>query len=558
MFTLSDIERITLEKQAQFRPARDDQFRLLCGAAVSTPRTPDGTLDRERIETHVGGLVERGADVVAVSTATWIAWFAAASAGAVPEAWTRREGEFLFSFLFAITVLVIACPCALGLATPTAVMVGTGLGARFGVLIKGGLPLETAHAASHVIFDKTGTITLGKPAVTNVVAFDSRGVDASRLLYLAASAEASSEHPVGAAIARAGRRADKKEGRKGFLAVESFEAFPGRGARCALRGGTTVTLGNARFMRECGVEMSGAVAEAVRAEEEKGQTCVIAHVADAEPLKKEFGAESSEFSRGDAAGRVVLRGPPAGLVCVSDPVRPEAAEAIAALAARGVRASLVSGDNWRVARAVAASVGIRRVVAEALPADKVDAVREAQRDARALRGRGGKSAVLVVGDGVNDAPAMAQSDLGIAIGAGTDVALEAAGVVLVKSDLRDVIAALDISRVAFRRIRINLFFSLAYNALGIPIAAGALYPLIKTRLPPEVAALAMAASSVSVVMSSLHLTGYRPPVGSAAAAAAARRDAAAAARGIPARRAPPRGETELADGGGGYAVGVMP
>ena len=480
--------------------------------------------------------------VVATATATWIAWFAAANAGAVPTAWTEREGTFLFSFLFAITVLVIACPCALGLATPTAVMVGTGLGARFGVLIKGGLPLETAHAASHVIFDKTGTITLGAPAVTNVVAFDQTTIDANRLLYLAASAEASSEHPVGKAIARAGRER-ASGGKDGFLAVESFEAAAGRGALCELRGGMVVTLGNARFMRERGVEMSGAVAETVRAEEEKGQTCVIVHVA----------SQTSSHSAEPANGIRESAGPPAGLVCVSDPVRPEAAEAIAALTARGVQATIVSGDNWRVARAVAAKVGIARVVAEALPADKVDAVRLAQRDARAA-GRGG--AVLVVGDGVNDAPAMAASDLGIAVGAGTDVALEAAGVVLVRSDLRDVVAALDISRVTFRRIKLNLFFSLAYNALGIPIAAGALFPVLGTRLPPEVAALAMALSSVSVVLSSLHLSTYRPPVGSVAAAVARRRCEIAGVREI--AREPRRFETELADGGGGYAVGVTP
>ena len=291
--------------------------------------------------------------------------------------------------------------------------------------------------------------------------------------------------------------------------------------------------------------MSGAVAETVRAEEEKGQTCVIVHVAS----RASSNAAESANARESA-------GPPAGLVCVSDPVRPEAAEAIAALTARGVQATIVSGDNWRVARAVAAKVGIARVVAEALPADKVDAVRVAQRDARAS-GRGG--AVLVVGDGVNDAPAMAASDLGIAVGAGTDVALEAAGVVLVRSDLRDVVAALDISRVTFRRIKLNLFFSLAYNALGIPIAAGALFPVIGTRLPPEVAALAMALSSVSVVLSSLHLSTYRPPVGSVAAAAARRRDEIAGARGIASEPFPRRRfQTELADGGGGYAVGVTP
>jgi Cu+-exporting ATPase len=296
-------------------------------------------------------------------------------------------------------------------------------------------------------------------------------------------------------------------------------------------------------MRERGVEMSGAVAETVRAEEEKGQTCVIVHVA----------SQTSSHSAESKNGIRESAGPPAGLVCVSDPVRPEAAEAIAALTARGVQATIVSGDNWRVARAVAAKVGIARVVAEALPADKVDAVRLAQRDARAA-GRGG--AVLVVGDGVNDAPAMAASDLGIAVGAGTDVALEAAGVVLVRSDLRDVVAALDISRVTFRRIKLNLFFSLAYNALGIPIAAGALFPVLGTRLPPEVAALAMALSSVSVVLSSLHLSTYRPPVGSVAAAVARRRGEIAGVREI--AREPRRFETELADGGGGYAVGVTP
>lgn len=240
-------------------------------------------------------------------------------------------------------------------------------------------------------------------------------------------------------------------------------------------------VGNVRFMSENGVDMTPAMLEAVREEEEKGQTVAVVHA-------------------GVAQG-----GKPLGLVCVSDPVRPEASAAVAALTGRGVGTSLVSGDNWRVARAIAASVGIRHVVAEALPAGKVDAVRDLQRE-------GNK--VAVVGDGINDAPAMAQSDLGIAVGAGTDVAMEAAGVVLVRSNLLDVVAALDISRVTFRRIRINLFFSLAYNCLGVPIAAGALYPVIHARLPPEVAALAMALSSVSVVMSSLSLRYYQPPIGS--------------------------------------------
>lgn len=418
--------------------------------------------------------------VVAIATVTWISWFACAAAGAVPSSWTAAEGDFLFSFLFAITVLVIACPCALGLATPTAVMVGTGLGARHGVLIKGGQPLETAHAATHVVFDKTGTLTEGKPSVTATRAFAPATADEDEVLRLAASAEGGSEHPIARAVVAAALERGGAAAR--LESVASFEAVPGRGLRCELAGGRRVLVGNAKFMTESGVEMSQATLEAVRGEEEKGQTVAAVYA--------------------DAGAGTVVGGEPLGLVCVSDPVRPEAAAAVAALAARGVDTSIVSGDNWRVARAVAASVGVRRVVAEALPAGKVEAVRELQREG---------AVVVVVGDGVNDAPAMAQSDLGVAIGAGTDVAMEAAGVVLVRSNLLDVVAALDISRVTFRRIKINLFFSLAYNAAGIPIAAGALYPLIRARLPPEVAALAMALSSVSVVLSSLALTRYVPP-----------------------------------------------
>ena len=359
--------------------------------------------------------------VVAIATVTWITWFACASAGATPAAWTDAEGEFLFSFLFAITVLVIACPCALGLATPTAVMVGTGLGARHGVLIKGGRPLETAHAATHVVFDKTGTLTEGKPAVTATRAFAPETANEDEVLRLAASAEGGSEHPIARAVVAAALERGGAAAR--LESASSFEAVPGRGLRCELAGGRRVLVGNAKFMIESGVEMCQATLEAVREEEEKGQT-VAAVYADA-------GADS------------VVEGEkkkPLGLVCVSDPTRPEAAAAVAALTARGVDTSIVSGDNWRVARAVAASVGVRRVVAEALPAGKVEAVRELQREG---------AVVVVVGDGINDAPAMAQSDLGVAIGAGTDVAMEAAGVVLVRSNLLDVVAALDISRVTF-------------------------------------------------------------------------------------------------------------
>ena len=436
--------------------------------------------------------------VVAIATVAWIAWFCAATLDALPSSWTEREGDFLFAFLFAVTVLVIACPCALGLATPTAVMVGTGLGARMGILIKGGAPLETAHAVTRVVFDKTGTLTLGEPRVTRTRTFDRARAEAREILRLAGSAEAMSEHPIGRAVARAAREAAEAEDARAapLTPAETFTASPGLGLTCVLADGAIVSVGNPRFMAELGVAMRREHLEAVREEEERGQTVAVVSVSSV------------------SSGAPPL---PLGLVCVSDPTRPEARAAVAALTSRGVATSLVSGDNWRVARAVAASVGIRDVTAEALPADKVEAVRSSQ-----ARGE----VVAVVGDGVNDAPAMAQADLGIAVGAGTDVAMEAAGVVLVRSNLLDVACALEVSRVTFRRIRINLFFSLAYNALGVPVAAGALYPLTRVRLPPEAAALAMALSSVSVVLSSLSLARYEPTVGSASEAKRRRAESA--------------------------------
>ena len=518
--------------------------------------------------------------VVVAATITWIIWFICAKTNQIPNEWTSKEGDFLFSFLFGITVLVIACPCALGLATPTAVMVGTGLGAKYGILIKGGKPLETAHAASHVLFDKTGTITMGRMAVTNIVSLgdiNSSGASysTSDILRFVASAEVSSEHPVGKAIVQAARKGvsefggeqnnsqnnlAKKTKRIDLLPCEHFEAAAGKGVTCRLRNGFVVTLGNIRYMHEQSVVISGDTLEQVRTEEEKGQTVVVVHVRSA--------SENENESNNKKAST-----PPIGLVCVSDPIRSEAAEAIHELKKRGITTSIVSGDNWRVARAVAAKVGIQRVVAEALPGDKVQAVKDAQRDARAKVSNsffGNRTspggAVIVVGDGINDAPAMAQSDLGIAIGAGTDVAMEQAGVVLVKSNLLDVVAALDISKKTFAKIKLNLFFSLAYNVVGIPIAAGALYPAIKMRLPPEIAALAMALSSVSVVLSSLMLTQYRPPIGSFASDTEKKRNAILSSIDssiLAQKRHTASGtvnpsEIQLIDGGGGYAVGVTP
>jgi Cu+-exporting ATPase len=334
--------------------------------------------------------------VVVIATLTWLFWFSMAAAGALPAAWTETEGDFLFSFLFAITVLVIACPCSLGLATPTAVMVGTGLGARLGILIKGGEPLETAHAVTHVVFDKTGTLTAGSPTVTAVRAFavappgGGAGVaeDAAvaRVLWLAGSAEGGSEHPIGraivaAALANNNNNGNGNNGNSGggsgggglgrLATVDEFEAIPGRGLRCRLDAaagaGVTVLVGNVRFMLESGVEVSAAALEAVREEEEKGQTVAVVHCIGgwgSGGATRESGGGSSGgggsngggSSGGSGGGGSGGGGAPLGLVCVSDPVRPEATAAVAALHARGIETSIVSGDNWRVARAVAASV----------------------------------------------------------------------------------------------------------------------------------------------------------------------------------------------------------
>lgn len=447
--------------------------------------------------------------VVALAFLSFIFWLIAVKATtSVPKSWTDDEGEFVFCFVFFVTVLVIACPCALGLATPTAVMVGTGVGAKLGILIKGGEPLEIAHDVTVVCFDKTGTLTLGKPTVVEVFCAPGTnvGIDEAQLLKIAAVAEKSSEHPLGKAIVlyvEEDRQLDVSD-----LSVSNFAAVPGRGLECMLRSEgrqqeKKLRVGNSDFILDDDDDGSKAISsssfsEIIRSCEEKGRTVVC----------------------------VELDGVFLGFIALADKPRPEAQKALRALKQRNVEIAMVSGDNKAVCETIARQIGsIDYIFSQCLPRDKVNCVKELQaRERKPISSNGGgggsssssrrrtkngKNVVAFVGDGVNDAPAMTRADIGIAVGAGTDIAMEAAGIVLVKSDIFDVVHALDLSRATFRRIEMNLIFSLGYNALGIPIAAGLLYPFVKVRLPPEVAGLAMALSSVSVVTSSLMLKRFK-------------------------------------------------
>ncbi len=390
--------------------------------------------------------------VIVLAVGTFLVWWLAVGAGFTP------------ALIRMVAVLVIACPCALGLATPTAVMVGTGRGAKLGVLFRSSAALERAQALDVVVLDKTGTVTRGEPSVLEVVA-RTRG-DEARLLALAASAERRSEHPVAGAVVREAER-------RGAVLHEpaNFRAIPGRGVEATVEG-HVVVVGSRRLLEERGVELAWLDAEARRMEEEARTPLWVA-----------------------------VDGSAVGLLAVADSVKEGSAAAVAELRGRGLRVVMLTGDNLRTAQAVAREVGIEEVRAEVLPDQKADVVRELQA-AGAL--------VAMVGDGINDAPALAQADVGIAIGTGADVAMEAADVTLIRGDLRSVPQALALSAATMRTIRQNLFWAFFYNAVLIPVAAGALYPLaglpaMLRQLHPILAALAMAFSSVSVVGNSLRL-----------------------------------------------------
>ena len=370
--------------------------------------------------------------------------------------------SLVFSLTIFISVLVIACPCALGLATPTAIMVGTGKGAEYGVLIKGGEALEVTHHVNTIVLDKTGTITEGKPQVTDIV---STTLSKDELLLLAASAEVGSEHPLGEAIVNLAKMKNFE-----LLKIEDFQALPGRGIEGVINQ-KVIILGNKKLMDERNILIT---------------------------LEEEANLYASE---GKTPMFIAIENKLEGIIAVADVIKKNSIQAIATLQKMGLEVAMITGDNQRTAVAIAKQVGINHVLAEVLPQDKALEVKKIQSE--------GKK-VAMVGDGINDAPALAQADIGIAIGSGTDVAIESADIVLMRSDLMDVPTAFDLSKRTLRNIKQNLFWAFLYNMLGIPIAAGILYALgFNILLNPMIAALAMAFSSVSVVTNALRLRRFK-------------------------------------------------
>ena len=384
--------------------------------------------------------------VVSLAVITFAAWY-----------FILDPGNFSRALVNFTAVMVIACPCALGLATPTSIMVGTGKGAEHGILIKSAEHLENAYRLNTIVLDKTGTITKGKPEVTDIVPLAELSAD--EILRITASVEKKSEHPLAQAIVKYGQE-------QGLTLTEptSFLAIPGQGIKADFAG-QSILVGTRRLMRENGIEIESCVG-AVETLEQQGKTVMFLAV--------------------DAAL--------AGLVAVADTVKESSAEAVAQLKSIGIEVWMITGDNQRAAQAIAASIGITNVMAEVLPEHKAEKV--------AAMKKAGKI-VAMVGDGINDAPALATADVGFAIGTGTDVAIEAADITLMRGDLNGLVAAIQLSRATMRNIKQNLFWALFYNSVGIPVAAAGY-------LSPVVAGAAMAFSSVSVVLNALRLKSFKP------------------------------------------------
>lgn len=389
--------------------------------------------------------------VIALAVISSLAWYFSGETG-------------VFSLTIFISVLVIACPCALGLATPTAIMVGTGKGAEHGVLIKSGAALETTHKIQTIVFDKTGTITEGNPKVTDIITTNK--LDKDYILQLAASAEKGSEHPLGEAIVREAAEKDVE-----IKKLEYFKAIPGEGIAVKIDG-SDILLGNRKLMEKNNIEIK-AVEENSHELAEQGKTPMY----------------------------ISVNGNIAGVIAVADTVKENSKKAIDKLHKMGIEVAMITGDNRRTAEAIAKQVGIDRVLAEVLPQDKANEVKKIQSE--------GKK-VAMVGDGINDAPALAQSDIGIAIGSGTDVAIESADIVLMRSDLMDVPTAIQLSKKTIKNIKENLFWAFGYNTLGIPVAMGILYLFGGPLLNPMIAAAAMSFSSVSVLTNALRLKRFKP------------------------------------------------
>jgi P-type Cu+ transporter len=390
--------------------------------------------------------------VLLIAAATFVVWY------------FIFHSTALFALSALISVLVVACPCALGLATPTAVTVGVGRGAELGILIRNGEALETAERVTTVVFDKTGTLTRGKPEVTDLIP---AGITEETLLSLAGSVEKNSDHPLALAIVR---RAQERG--VTISSADRFDTFGGLGVSARVLG-ELVLIGNRPFLAGHGVEITAVTETRITALEQEGKTAVLV-----------------------AAG-----GQMAGVIAIADTLKETSGEAVAGLRAMGIRVAMITGDNQRTADAIARRIGIGTVIAGVLPAQK-------EAEVRSLQEKG--EVVAFVGDGINDAPALARADVGIAIGSGTDVAIESGDIVLIRSDLVDAVAAIQLSKKVMGRIKGNIFWAFAYNAALIPVAAGVLYPSFGIMFRPELAALAMAASSVTVVSLSLLLKTYIP------------------------------------------------
>ena len=390
--------------------------------------------------------------VIAIAMLSFLGWYFIGIKG------------FIFAFTVLIAVLIIACPCALGLATPTAIMVGTGKGAENGILIKGGEALEIAHKIDAVVLDKTGTLTKGKPEVTDIISVSK--LKDTEILMLAAAVEIGSEHPLGEAIVN-----KAKSYKLPIPKVTGFKAIPGHGVEAKYKN-KKILLGNRKFMNDNKINI-GNLDDKLKELENQGKTAMLV-----------------------AENKKVL-----GMIAVADTLKEYSKEAVFELKGMKLEVIMMTGDNERTANAIAGQIGIDNVLSEVLPEEKANQIKKLQESGKI---------VAMVGDGINDAPALAQADLGIAIGSGTDVAIETGDIILIKEDLRDIVIAIDLSRYTIKKIKQNLFWAFIYNAAGIPIAAGLLYPFTGMLLDPIFAAAAMAFSSISVVSNSLLMRKYRP------------------------------------------------
>ena len=437
----------------KFRTTRIGKDTLLSQIIKTVEEAQGSKAPIQRLADKVAGIFVP--TVIIIAIVTFIIWYLSGQ-------------PFTMAMLAFVGVLIIACPCALGLATPTAIIVGTGKGAENGILIKGGESLETAHKIDTIVFDKTGTLTAGKPSVTDII---TNGIIAQdELLKLAASAEAGSEHPYGLAIVT---KAQEKEIKP--YGIEEFKVFPGHGIKAKIEG-MTILMGNEKKMSEEGINFNGLKEN---------------------PAPLDFKKVADELSsHGKTPMYVAINNEMAGIIAVADTLKKDSIEAIRELQDMGLEVIMITGDNIRTAEAIAKETGIKRVLAEVLPQDKAEEVKRLQKEGKV---------VAMVGDGINDAPSLAQADVGIAIGAGTDIAIESSDITLIRNDMRGVSTAIRLSRQTMKTIKQNLFWAFIYNILGIPIAAGILYPFYGILLKPIFAAAAMAFSSVSVVTNSLRL-----------------------------------------------------